>query len=420
MKIGIFQLNGCDKCFNETYLLDKHINDNSKNEIFRVKNSEINSWSEKELDYAVIAGYIMPENHEFLQKLSKIAKNVVGYGSCTTTGGIFGLAYQKGYDITPIAKIIPETKLIGGCLGEIEELSEIVQGHPLKKSEILCTSCARKSTCEYLDEVVRQIDPQEDMESCFNDFGHLCSGYIANSCKEMCVDYGTACRGCKSSVDRAGFRMLGMFGTLMGNIEVATEATGKGGTDKLADEDDDVTESIPDVTGSFFRFNLANSVLPLGRITPTGAIISDIFIGRPIEELPLISGCIGGDHFISFTLDIIQAYEKSLGEELQVSEKTVELRNNLLSLEKELNSAVKESNVETYEKITNHIRKIAGNMNLSNLFFGGFKVPIDDSGDFEGYKKSIFEIREGDYQNGNVKFSLNSKGIVNKFEIMEA
>ncbi|MHA1522693.1 MAG: hypothetical protein ACTSRK_21210, partial [Promethearchaeota archaeon] len=219
----------------------------------------------------------------------------------------------------------------------------------------------------------------------------------------------------------AGFRMLGMFGTLMGNIEVATEATGKGGTDKLADEDDDITESIPDVTGSFFRFTLANSVLPMGRIPANGSIISDIFIGRPIEELPLISGCIGGNNSISFTLDIIQAYEKGLGEDLPVSEKTVELRNNLLSLEKELNSALKASNVEEYEKITNQIRKIAGNMNLSNLFFGGFKVPIDDgdSGDFEGYKKSIFEIREGDYQNGNVKYSLNSKGIVTKFE-MEA
>jgi len=56
---------------------------------------------------------------------------------------------------------------------------------------------------------------------------------------------------------------------------------------------------------------------------------------------------------------------------------------------------------------------------LSNMFFGGFKVPIDDSGDFENYKKNIFEIREGDYQNGNVKYSLNSQGIVTKFE-MEA
>ena len=59
-------------------------------------------------------------------------------------------------------------------------------------------------------------------------------------------------------------------------------------------------------------------------------------------------------------------------------------------------------------------------MNLSNLFFGGFKVPIEASDDFEGYKKIIFENREGDYQNGQVKYSLDKQGIVTKFEIMEA
>ncbi|QEE15324.1 hypothetical protein DSAG12_01149 [Promethearchaeum syntrophicum] len=418
MKIGIFQLNGCNKCFNETILLDKHIK--SKNEIYRIKNSEIESWSEKELDYAVVTGYIKPENHEFLQNLSKNSKNIVGYGSCATTGGIFGLAYQNGYKISPIGKIISDAAIVDGCLGEIEELSEILQGNPLSNDSNLCKSCARKSTCEYLDEVVRQIDPQDDIESCYNDFGYMCTGYIAKACKEMCVNYGTPCRGCKPSIDRAGFRMLGMFGTLMGNIEVATEATGKGGTDKLADVDDDITRSIPDITGNFFRFNLANSVLPIGRIQSNGSILSDIFIGRPIEELPLISGCMGGNNFISITLDLIQAYENGLGDDLPVSKKTTELRNSLLSLEKDLNSALKESNIEQYETITNQIRKLAGNMNLSNLFFGGFKVPIEGSDDFEEYKKIIFENIEGDYQNGQVKYSLDNQGLVTKFEILEA
>ncbi len=40
--------------------------------------------------------------------------------------------------------------------------------------------------------------------------------------------------------------------------------------------------------------------------------------------------------------------------------------------------------------------------------------------DIEKYKKSIFEIREGDFQSGQVKYSLNGKGIISKFEIMEA
>ncbi len=418
MKIGIFQLNGCDKCFNETILLDK--DKKSNNEIFRIKNSEIKSWKDKQLDVAIITGYFTVENHEFLQKLSEHVKKVVGFGSCATTGGIFGLSYQKGNKISTIAKVIPNASIIKGCLAEIEELTDILQDIAIPKKENLCKSCARSSTCEYLDEVVRQIDIQEDLESCFNDFGHICSGYIANSCKEMCVNYGTPCRGCQPLVDRSGIRMLGMFGTLMGKLEVASEATGKGGTDKLADEADDVTKSIPDVAGTFFRFNLANSVLPIGKISPSGSILSDVFIGRPIEELPLISGCIGGKSFISFTLDIIQAYEKGLGKDLLVSKKTVELRDTLLTLEKDLNSSLEERNFKLYESITNQIRKIAGNMNLSNLFFGGFKVPIEGMDNFDDIKKPIFEIREGDYENLSVKYTLNSEGIVTKFKYVEA
>ena len=417
MKIAIFQLNGCDKCFNESILLDKFCK--NKIEMIRVKKSEIDSWSGKQLDFAIVTGYITSENHKFIKKLTKIAKKIISFGSCATTGGIFGLAYQKGYDIVPIAKIIPNAIEINGCLGEIEELANAVQNKPISNKDMICTSCARKSTCEYLDEVVRQIDLEEDTESCFNDFGYICSGYVANSCKEMCVDYGTPCRACKPSVDRAGIRMLGMFGTLMGKIEVATEATGKGGTDKLADEDDDVTESIPDVTGTFFRFNLANSVLPIGRSHSTGSIMSDIFIGRPLEELPLISGCIGGKNFISLTLDIVQAYEKGLGEDFPVSDKTSELRNKLLSLEKELNSAISKNEAKSYEAVTKKIRQIAGNMNLSNVFFGGFKVKIEGSDDFEEYKKKIFEFKNGDFQSGRVKYSLNNEGIVTKFKIEE-
>ena len=147
---------------------------------------------------------------------------------------------------------------VHGCLGEIAELKASLDAQDLAKTLALCKKCSRKSTCSYLDEVERQLDPSEDTESCFNDLGFMCTGYIARECTEMCVDFGAPCRGCKPIIDRPGFRMLGMFGTLMANVEVATEQNKYGATDKLADEDDDVTESVLDVAGKFFRFNLAD------------------------------------------------------------------------------------------------------------------------------------------------------------------
>ncbi|MHC1590795.1 MAG: NADH-quinone oxidoreductase subunit B family protein, partial [Candidatus Helarchaeales archaeon] len=278
MKVGIFQFNGCEKCFNETLYKCCAVEGSQINDVVRV--SDPKTWQGDALDAAVITGYLTAEDEPTLKKISDHAKKMVAYGSCATTGGIFGLSYQKGNEIMPLHNFYPKAVDVNGCLGEVEELSEAIKGQSFSKTRALCKVCARKSDCDYVEEVQRVIDVEENPEVCYNDQGLMCMGFIAIECKEACVNYGTPCRGCKPMVDRPGFRMMGMWGTLLGNIEVATEATGKGGTDKLADEDDEVTEANPDVVGQFFRFGLADSIMPVGRQTSTGNIYSDIFVGR--------------------------------------------------------------------------------------------------------------------------------------------
>ncbi|MFX1589556.1 MAG: hypothetical protein ACFFC1_15490, partial [Promethearchaeota archaeon] len=280
----------------------------------------------------------------------------------------------------------------------------------------LCKVCERHKTCDYLDEVKRQIE-LDDEDTCFNDLGYLCNGFIAKECKERCIDYNTPCRGCKPIIDRSGIRMLGMFGTLMGNIEVDTEHSEKGATDKLGDADDDVTDSLPDIVGNFFRFTLPTSGLPKGRIASHGTLLENVFTGRLIEELPLISGLLGGDHSISLTLKIIETYEKA--NQIKVSEQTKKYRTELLNLEKKLHDAIRIKDPEQYKKITAQIRKIGGNMNLSNVFFGGFKSQINENDNFEDYKTHIFEIVEGTYRNGSVEFTLDPIGIIKEIKIKE-
>ena len=411
MSVKIFQFNGCNKCFHETILLKKE----SGLDVELISNPV--EWKESKIDTAILTGYLLSEDKDTLFKIEKNAEKVIAYGDCTTTGGIFGLSNQKGSNITPISKILPNSITINGCLAEIEELAAILKGEEIPKLKLLCKVCKRRSTCEYLDAVHRQIDPLENEESCFNDLGFQCNGYIAAECKERCVDYGTQCRGCKPLVERPGIRMLGMFGTLMGNVDVATEASKYGATDKLADEDDDMTESLPDIVGSFFRFTLPTSGLPPGRINSTGNTLEDVFIGRPIEELPLITGLLGGDNSISMTLSIIEAYEKGTG--IETSEQTAKIRRNLRDLEQELRIAVEAQDSDKYEEITGKIRKNAGNMNLSNVFFGGFKTPIEGSNNFEDYKSQIFEVVKGSYKNGLIEFKLDPKGIITEIKIKE-
>ena len=411
MNVKVFQFNGCNKCFNECLLLSKE----SDLKVEFISNPD--EWKEDKVDVAIIAGYLEPNNKDNLLKIQSKAEKIIAYGDCTTTGGIFGLANQKGANITPISKILPNAVRVDGCLAEIEELISVVKNEEIVKPNLLCKVCKRRSTCEYLDEVIRQIDPLEDEETCFNDLGFQCNGYIAVECKERCIDHGTQCRGCKPFGERSGIRMLGMFGTLMGNVEVATEASKYGATDKLADEDDDMTESLPDIVGNFFRFTLPTSGLPKGRITSKGNILEDVFSDRLIEEFPLITGLLGGDKSISITLSIIEAYEKGAG--IEISEKTKKFREELRKLEKDLQDAIKALDADKYKEITDKIRAIAGNMNLSNIFYGGFKTPIDGADNFEEYKAQPFEIVEGTYKNGIIEFKIDPKGIIKEIKVKE-
>ena len=410
MDVKVFQFNGCNKCFYESILLKE----NSKDNIQLI--SDPKSWNEEKNDVAVITGYLLPEDQYILEKIKANSKRIIAFGNCTTTGGVFALANQKGHNVTPLRRIVGDLAEINGCLGEVEELKFAIDGAEAPKLKNLCDVCGRKRTCDYLEEVHRQIELGND-NTCFNDLGFLCNGFVAKECKERCIDYNTPCRGCKPSVDRPGIRMLGMFGTLMGNIEVATEHSEKGATDKLADNEDDVTRSLPDIVGNFFRFTLPTSGLPKGRIPSEGTLLENVFNGRLIEELPLISGLLGGDRSISLTLKIIESYEKA--NEIEVSKETQKIRNKLLQLEKDLQDAIKEEDPKQYREITDEIRKIAGNMNLSNIFFGGFKSQIKDIDNFEENKTQVFDVVEGAYKNGSVEFKIDPIGIVKEIKIKE-
>jgi coenzyme F420-reducing hydrogenase gamma subunit len=410
MDVRVFQFNGCNKCFNESILLKGETSYN----IEFIPNPR--DWKEVKTDVSVISGYLTLNDKEVLEKIQTNSERVIAYGNCTTTGGVFALANQRGNNVSPLTTLIKNAVNVNGCLGEIEELKSEIDGEEAPQLKNLCIVCGRRKTCDYLDEVKRQIE-LEDEETCFNDLGHLCNGFIAKECKERCIDYGAPCRGCKPIVDRSGIRMLGMFGTLMGNIEVATEHSEKGATDKLADPEDDVTRSLPDIVGNFFRFTLPTSGLPKGRIPSTGSLLEDVFTGRLIEELPLISGLLGGDHSISLTLKIIETYEKA--NEIEVSEQTKNYRKELLDLETELQKVIKSEDPEKYKEVSDKIRKIGGNMNLSNVFFGGFKSQIDEMDNFEEYKAHIFEIVEGTYKNGSVEFTIDPVGIVKEIKIKE-
>ncbi|NVM46107.1 MAG: hypothetical protein HWN79_14420 [Candidatus Lokiarchaeota archaeon] len=410
MDVKVFQFNGCKKCFNESLLLKE----GSKYRVEFVSNPK--NWKEEKVDVSVITGYLLPNDLEHLERIKNNSTKIIAYGDCTATGGVFALANQKGHEVTPLTNLVEISSNVHGCLGEIEELKLVIDGTKVPKLKSLCQVCSRKATCDYLESINRQIE-LKDSETCFNDLGFLCSGFTATECKEKCIDYNTPCRGCKPSIDRSGIRMLAMFGTLAGNIEIATEHSVKGATDKLGDEVDDLTDSLPDVVGNFFRFTLPTSGFPKGRIPSSGSLLEDVFIGRLIEEIPLITGLLGGAKSISLTLKFIESYEKA--NQIEVSEQTKKYRNKLLLLETDLLKAIESEDAPKYRELTDKIRSIAGNMNLSNVFYGGFKSIIDPNDDFNEYKAHVFDVVEGTYKNGSIEYTLDPIGIIKEIKINE-
>ena len=404
MKVTVYQLNGCEKCFNNTILLEK---------------MDVNWATSKDpiaegVEIAILTGYATMEDEAFLQKLRSSVGKIYLYGTCATHGGIFGLANQKGANITPVSNIIAVDGSVSGCLASVTELSCLIDAECAHPKGKLCVECSRKASCEFLEEVVHQVDLSEvEADKCFNDMGYVCSGMIAKNCAEKCMDFGTPCRGCDPLIDRSDIRMLGMFGTIMGQIDVATEASEGGATDKLADKDDEISASFTDLVGTFFRFTLASSAISRGKIPSSGDLISDVFIGRPLEELPLIIGAMGGNNFISRTIDVLSAYEN--GANITPSADTVELRKQLLAIEPEYISASNDKKVAEYQIAVDKIRKIAGNMNLSNLYFGGFKVALGKE-DFEKLAAKPIEIKAGDYSSGKISYTISDNGVIKTWE----
>ena len=425
MRLGIFQMNGCIKCMDETtklidneeLLLRDIETDEEDFDVSIIRCSDPDNMPEK-IDIAIITGYATEESRHCLKELRKRAKVVYTFGSCSTSGGIFGLANQKGNEIFPVPKIIPVDIEIPGCLASVKELICTLQSKCKPEKPKLCNLCSKKPTCDFLEEVVRQVDLNEiDSEQCFNDYGYVCSGFVAKQCSERCIDFGTPCRGCYPLINRPGVRMLGMFGTMMGQMDVATEASAKGATDKLSDEEDSISQSFPDLVGTFFRFNLADSPMPRGKRESSGNLLSDVFIGRLIEEIPSITGMMGSRNFITLTLDVIEAYEE--GSKIKVSDAVVKLRKKIRNLEKKYQDAAEKQDPNEYTKVTDQIRVIAGNMNLSNVYFGGFKTPIKGFDDFELYKSQKINFHSGTFKKGCVKYSTNDLGIITSWEVQE-
>ena len=166
---------------------------------------------------------------------------------------------------------------------------------------------------------------------------------------------------------------------------------------------DNATSSIAILTSKKIEFFGGNNLADLLN-SLTGIYVSDY-------------GNMGGRKLITLTLDVIEAYEE--GSKIKVSDDVLKLRKKIRNLEKKYQDVVKKQDPKGYTEITDQIRVIAGNMNLSNVYFGGFKTPIKGFDDFETYKSQKIDFHSGTFKKGCVKFSTSDLGVITSWEVEE-
>jgi len=273
------------------------------------KYKDVEAMPDKSITLTLFNGGIRNNENEYLAKLLR-QKSVflVAFGSCAIEGCIPGLAnFSNAGDIfdtvyetvstenpdgirpqyqwdTPeglsieIPEFYPRLKTLDmvvdvdyympGCPPESHQIAAVIElvikalnGEaelPPKGSVIgagsstVCDDCARTRNIKKIKKFVRIHEVESiDPELCLLEQGILCNGPATrNGCGALCPSVGAACIGCYGPAEGVvdyGARLMTALASVIDSRD--------------PDEIEAILDGIPDPAGSFYRFNLAHSLL---------------------------------------------------------------------------------------------------------------------------------------------------------------
>jgi coenzyme F420-reducing hydrogenase gamma subunit len=412
--VAVVHLGGCDRC--AWHLLEASSWRNTDLVFHSLVDRKKDPSKIPGMDVLVLTGFADETKRHLLNVLRSKAKRVVAFGTCPYTGGVFGLLNQKGAGVIPVSKAIDLDAVVQGCPPATEAMQDVVMGKKTATPTPLCASCHRKMQKGNIEKINRLPDLNDTL-TCFNNQGLPCSGVVSAECSQRCIDFQTPCRGCVASMSDPVPGMIGYFGALAAKLEVDTVATGWT-TDRLGDRPDAITEGLVDVVGTFFRFHLASACSRAGLIPSSGDILSDIMVGRALEEAPQIAATIYGSYGVSVALNLAQGYEKATG--YTASPELSDLRAQLRTAQKKWADLRASPSADEFNDVVRSIRSLAGNEVLSNVYFNGYRTPMGSVAyGFDKYRSSHFESRavsssfSDDFS--SVIFTTDEKGIIREW-----
>jgi F420-non-reducing hydrogenase small subunit len=273
--------------------------------IMDFKYSDVESMADGEIDVCFFNGAVRTSENEHLAKLlRKKSKLMVAFGACAHEGGIPGLAnfydpesiMERVYDTSPSlddsagTRPVPSTQVsegeislpifydqvktlaqtvdvdyyMPGCPPVVDQVGAVFQalleGNIPEPGAVVgadgktnCDVCTRKKgpTGTRIKEFRRPHEIEADPEMCFLEQGLICSGPATRSgCGLPCIQGNMPCRGCYGPPDGVEDQGAKLLSAIAAVIDVET-----------AEDVQRVMDTIVDPVGTYYRFNLSDSLL---------------------------------------------------------------------------------------------------------------------------------------------------------------
>lgn len=244
-----------------------------------------------EVDIGLVTGGIRNEKQiEDVKEIREKSDILVAVGTCAVAGGVQGLGnlftkeellrevYGDGEgtdnpDNQPPSEGIPDLTDGGGMVSEYIEVDYEIPGCPPPSELILdflvdlldgkepelsdstvCDECPFEYSGKKLEKIERWlIEKEADADdSCLLDQGILClGGATVAGCKAPCPESGVPCFGCSGPHPEEGDQATEVIRILSTELDLREEYP-EVDLDKI---------KIEDITGSFYMFSLASSIL---------------------------------------------------------------------------------------------------------------------------------------------------------------
>lgn len=269
------------------------------------KYEDLRKYRDMELALSIITGCVRNSEHaEVAELLRKKSDIVLAFGACACFGGTSGLANfiskQEIFDyvykdaptvvnpkgvfpqarsevngktltlpefyehVHSLNQVIPVDYYLPGCPPPPDLIAMAVKavltgdlpprGSSLAPRRALCDTCPRnkkKPLRLEITEINRIHEVESDPDFCFLEQGILCLGSATRGgCGETCIRNNIPCRGCFGAlpgVQDAGGRFVSAIASLFKTPEAENLL--------------ELTESVPDPVGTFYRFSQAVSIL---------------------------------------------------------------------------------------------------------------------------------------------------------------